>query len=218
MEKQIKLHLGCGQKYMDGYINIDYPSSQHTIQKTSVADEFHNIHELTYKSSSVDEIRLHHVFEHFERMRACAFMAGWNSWLKIGGILDIEVPDFETTCRRNLSFFSKSKHEGVALRHIFGSQEAAWAVHFEGYSVARLTKLFTGFGFRVLEVKKTAYKRTFNVEVIGSKERNITYQQALVAAREYLSDYMVDHSETEKNILDVQCANFEAQLIVSFAC
>jgi predicted SAM-dependent methyltransferase len=93
----MKLHLGCGQKYMEGYINIDYPSSEHTIQQTSVADEFHNLYELKYSAQSIEEIRLHHVFEHFERMSACAFMAAWNSWLKLGGILRIEVPDFETT-------------------------------------------------------------------------------------------------------------------------
>ena len=74
---------------MEGYVNIDFPLSEHTIQEKSVADEFHNLYELTYKPGTISEVRLHHVFEHFERMAACAFMAGWNSWLKPGGILHI---------------------------------------------------------------------------------------------------------------------------------
>lgn len=212
-----KLHLGCGQKYMEGYLNIDYPSSEHTVQKTSVADEFHNLYELNYKAGTIDEIRLHHVFEHFERMTACAFLASWNSWLKVGGILDIEVPDFETTFRKNFSLLNREKFEGVGLRHIFGSQEASWAVHFEGYSKKRLEKIVTTFGFEVIKINQTSYKRTFNIEVICKKSKSLTYNEAIVAARKYLSDYMVDDSETEKRMLDVWCSNFESQLIKTFA-
>ena len=97
----MKLHLGCGQRYLDGYTNIDFPSTEHTVQTVSVADEFHNLFELLYKQKTIDEIRLHHVFEHFDRATACAFMVGWNSWLKIGGNLRIEVPDFEIGFDRN---------------------------------------------------------------------------------------------------------------------
>ncbi len=213
----MKLHLGCGQKYMEGYINIDYPSSEHTVQKTSVADEFHNLYELNYKAKSIDEIRLHHVFEHFERMSACAFLASWNSWLKVGGILDIEVPDFEMTIKKNFSLLSSGKYEGVGLRHIFGSQEASWAVHYEGYSKNRLKKIVTAFGFEVLEIKQTTYKRTFNIEIICKKSKSISYEESITAAKHYLADYMVDDSETEKNMLDIWCHNFETQLNKSFA-
>ncbi len=64
----MKLHLGCGQKYLDGYINIDYPlTSEHSVQQNSVADELANLMELRYKPGTIDEIRLHHVFEHFSQ-------------------------------------------------------------------------------------------------------------------------------------------------------
>ena len=213
----MKLHLGCGLRYMEGYVNIDFPLTEHTIQEKSVADEYHNLYELTYKPGTIDEIRLHHVFEHFERMAACAFMAGWNSWLKPGGLLHIEVPDFETTFKKNFSLLNGTKYEGVGLRHIFGSQEASWAVHYEGYSKHRLTKIFKAFGFDIEEVKYNSHMRTFNIEVIGKKVRSISYDEAVKAGRVYLSDYMVDDSEGEKNMLNVWCANFENQLKKSFA-
>ncbi|MCA0430320.1 MAG: hypothetical protein LCH32_07440 [Bacteroidetes bacterium] len=212
----MKLHLGCGQKYMEGYVNIDYPSSEHTIQQTSVADEYHNLYELKYKPQTINEIRLHHVFEHFERMSACAFMASWNSWLIMGGILRIEVPDFETTFKKNFSMFG-TKHEGVGLRHIFGSQEAAWAVHYEGYSKKRLEKIFTAFGFEITQVIPNDYKNTYNIEVIGKKIKNLSITDAKNAAKEYLADYMVDDSDTEKRMLDVWFKNFETQLNKTFA-
>jgi hypothetical protein len=216
MEKKMKLHLGCGQKYMKGYINIDFPPSEHTVQTTSVADEFHNLYELSYKPGSINEIRLHHVFEHFERVNACAFMASWNSWLAEGGTLDIEVPDFETTFRKNFSMFGHA-HEGVGLRHIFGSQEASWAVHYEGYSARRLEKLFRTFGFEIVEAKRNSHKRTFNIEVIGKKTKTVNFNESKELAKSYLKDYLVDDSASEINMLEVWCANFENQLKRSFA-
>lgn len=95
----MKLHLGCGQRYFEGYVNIDYPLTEHSVQQTSVADELHNLFDLRYKKETIDEVRLHHVFEHFSRAQACAMLAAWNSWLKPGGIVHIEVPDFDRTAR-----------------------------------------------------------------------------------------------------------------------
>ena len=61
----MKLHLGCGQQYFEGYRNIDFPLTQHTVQTKSVADEHADLTSLRYPAGSIDEIRLHHVFEHF---------------------------------------------------------------------------------------------------------------------------------------------------------
>lgn len=213
----MKLHLGCGQKYMEGYLNIDFPPTNHTVQATSVADEFHNIYELRYVKNSVSEIRLHHVFEHFERVTACAFLASWNSWLNVGGVLHIEVPDFETTFRKNFSTLNRKKYEGVGLRHIFGSQEATWAVHYEGYSKSRLTKIFKAFGFKIESINQYEYKRTFNIEVIGKKTNTLLYDDAIKSAKSYLIDYLVDKSESEEIMLKVWLDNFENQLKKSFA-
>ncbi len=217
MEKKIKLHLGCGQKYLEGYINIDYPPSEHTVQNTSVADEFHNISKLKYEKNSVQEVRLHHVFEHFERFNACAYLASWNSWLTMDGIVHIEVPDFETTLKKNLNFFNKGKFEGVGLRHIFGSQEAPWAVHYEGYSENKLRQIVSHFGFDKIQIIKSSYKRTFNIEIIAKKVNNISREDSLKAAAKYLSSYLVDDSDTEKRMLEVWLNKFKEQIAISFA-
>lgn len=217
MQTDKKLHLGCGQKYLQGYINIDYPPAEHTVQNTSVADEYHDIRSLRYASGTISEVRLHHVFEHFERFNACAYMASWNSWLKLGGTIHIEVPDFETTMKKNLGTFSKGKFEGVALRHIFGSQEAGWAVHYEGYSADKLKQLATLFGFGDCKIVRNDYKRTYNVEIIAKKVKNLTEQQCHQAARSYLSSYMVDDSDTEQRMLEVWLEKYKEQIARSFA-
>lgn len=213
----MKLHLGCGQKYLEGYVNIDFPSTEHTVQNTSVADEFHNLFELKYPQNAIEEVRLHHVFEHFDRATVCAFMSGWNSWLKAGGKLHIEVPDFENTFKKNMSLLKREKFEGIALRHIFGSQEAPWAVHYEGYSEKLLTKIFKTFGFDVKVINKTDYKRTFNIEIIGIKVKSLNKSEARKAAAEYLKFYLVDDSSSEMQMHGVWLSNFDKQLDKTFA-
>ena len=148
----MKLHLGCGQRYFEGYVNIDYPLSEHSVQQTSVADELANLFELKYKPSSIEEVRLHHVFEHFTRAQACALLASWNSWLSDNGVVHIEVPDFERTARAVLRLLSSNKAQSVGLRHIFGSQEAHWAVHYEGYTGKRLKRFLEIYGYETKKI------------------------------------------------------------------
>ena len=38
----IRLHLGCGENHLDGYVNIDFPQSSHSVQENSGADYFVN--------------------------------------------------------------------------------------------------------------------------------------------------------------------------------
>lgn len=213
----MKLHLGCGQKYFEGYINIDYPPAEHTVQDTSVADEYHDLRKLKYAPGTIEEVRLHHVFEHFERFNACAYLASWNSWLKMGGKVHIEVPDFETTIKKNFNLLNKSKYEGVGLRHIFGSQEAPWAVHYEGYSEGKLRQIVGYFGFGNVKIIKSGYKRTFNIEIIAEKVKNMSEADSIKAASDYLSSYMVDDSDTEKRMLAVWVEKFKEQFNISFA-
>jgi len=89
----MKLHLGCGGKYLEGYVNIDFPSNEKTIAKVK-ADLYQDIRELEYKDGSIEEIRSHHLFEHFSRVEALKLLLKWQRWLKIEGKLIIETPDF----------------------------------------------------------------------------------------------------------------------------
>ena len=208
----MKLHLGCGQVHLDGYVNIDYPLSEHTVQRTSVADKFADITKLRYKAGTIEEVRLHHVFEHFHRAQAVALMMSWNSWLKKGGKLTIEVPDFDAMTIIALSPLSSNRKRMLALRHIFGSQEAQWAVHFNGWSAARLLELASLAGFTAAIHKPKPYKNLHNVVLEAHKVKSIKPKQALSIARKYLSMYLVDDSSTEKKMLAEWMSQFETQV------
>jgi len=213
----MRLHLGCGQRYLEGYVNIDYPMTEHSVQQKSVADQFADLKELRYKVDSIEEVRLHHVFEHFSRATACAFLAGWNSWLKQSGGLRIEVPDFEKTGKVALSRWSNPKEKYVALRHIFGSQEAHWAVHFQGYTPSSLSTFLKCYGFKTEAVNKNSHLGTYNIEIIAVKEKSINKEDFIRITAEYLSNYLVDKSESEKIMLDIWLKEYALQVNKTFA-
>jgi hypothetical protein len=213
----MKLHLGCGQKYFEGYINVDHPPSEHTVMAETVADEFKDLLEMNYSHSSVDEIRLHHVFEHFPRATACALLASWNSWLVMGGVLRIEVPDFFKTAKSIFNPFVSDTKKSVALRHIFGSQEANWAVHYDGYTKQNLTIFLGLFGYQPVEFLFNSWGATHNIEVKAKKISELDLDLSFNASKAYLSRFMVDNSLSEQAQLSTWLDSFNLQMAKSFA-
>ena len=143
-EKTIKLHLGCQGKYVEGYVNIDLPSESHPVEKEKV-DVYADVRELIYADESVDEVRSHHLLEHFSRQEALLLLARWHRWLKMGGMVHIETPDFEESAKKFLH--SSIKEQFVFGRHIYGSHEAAWAYHKDFWCESKYRYVLTKLGF-----------------------------------------------------------------------
>ncbi len=214
----MKLHLGCGQVYLEGYVNIDYPLSEHTVQAKSVADEFADLTDMRYEPGSIDEVRLHHVFEHFPRPQAIALIASWHSWLKDGGRLHIEVPDFKASAELALDPKASDGDRKVATRHIFGSNEAPWAVHYDGWTEQRLRELAETFGFKVESTEPSRYLATRNITIIANKDRPTPSPGELAKiARDYLVKFTLNDSEFETKLLAIWLKDFKAQLNKTFA-
>jgi SAM-dependent methyltransferase len=150
--KKIKLHLGCGENYLEGYINIDFPISEHTVMKPK-ADIYADIRQLEYPENSINEIRSHHLFEHFSRKEAIDLLLKWRKWLKPKGILRIETPDFYRCCWWFI--FSNFEERMQLIRHIFGSQEAKWAYHLDGWGRQKFKFLLKKLGFYQIKFRKS---------------------------------------------------------------
>jgi predicted SAM-dependent methyltransferase len=213
----MKLHLGCGQRYLEGYVNIDYPLSEHSVQQKSVADKFADLKELNYKAGSIEEVRLHHVFEHFQRTTACAFLAGWNSWLAPDGMIRIEVPDFKRTSKVALSRWTSLKEKSVAIRHIFGSQEAHWAVHYQGYTELLISTFVELYGFKTVKISRIAYLGTHNIDLFAKKVRSLNKDEADNVTSAYLKNFLLDSSPSELLMLDTWIKEYSLQVSKTFA-
>ena len=166
----MKLHLGCGQYYLDGYVNVDYPASEHQVQKSLRADLYRDLASLTYPGASVEEVRLHHVFEHFSRPVALALLCRWRDWLVPGGTLRIETPDLMASARLLVWPWVKYEKKQEVIRHLFGSHEAHWAIHWDGWYPERFKRTLGALGFGSVSVRTSGWRRLRNVEVTAQKD------------------------------------------------
>ena len=134
----MKYHLGCGAKYFDGYVNVDFPQEKQTIVQVK-ADIYDSL--LTLKYEPCDEIRSHHVFEHFNYIESMALLIKWTQALQIKGLLRIDVPDLEALCKALLETY-KSHYvlkSFRVIRLLLGSHESDWAYHTNGWNPITLS-------------------------------------------------------------------------------
>ena len=167
----MKLHLGCGERYFPGYTNIDYPVIKQTVIKARV-DTYADIITLKYPKSSITEIRLHHVFEHFDRPTALALLCRWRDMLSPGGLLRIETPDAMECFAQMISPWYSFDQKQQIERHLFGSHEADWAVHWDGWYKEKFAYTLTLLGFEDIRFKTNKWGVTRNIEVFSHKSNN----------------------------------------------
>ena len=83
----VRLNLGCGEKILDGFINVDLYQDDPRVFKWDL-----NMLPLPFKDDSADEILMHHVLEHvlypYELLIECKRI------LKDDGVLNVKLPTF----------------------------------------------------------------------------------------------------------------------------
>jgi hypothetical protein len=192
----LRLHLGCGEVYLPGYVNIDLPPALR-------ADLAADVTALRYEPESVAEIRLHHVFEHFTRGTALRLLLDWYDWLVADGVLTIETPDFERSARE-FARRPRVQSRAVLVRHLFGSHEADWAVHRDGWYRDKFAHVLGGLGYADLSFAFGDWKGTFNITVTARKRPPFAERRdRLAAAERVLRESLVDDSPSEQRLLEV---------------
>jgi SAM-dependent methyltransferase len=88
-----KLNLGCGDKILPGYTNVDISDSQ--AKPDVVAD----LRKLPFPDDYADEVLSIHVIEHFYQWEVSALLAEWIRVLKPGGVLILECPNLLSAAR-----------------------------------------------------------------------------------------------------------------------
>jgi len=91
-EEKIRLHLGCGDMILPGWINVDL--------FCELADIQADVRKLPFPDNYADEIYSSHVIEHFNFKEAFEVLREWNRVLKPGGTIMIETPDMLASCKK----------------------------------------------------------------------------------------------------------------------
>lgn len=211
--KRGRIHLGCGDMHLRGYLNVDFPPKDGVASGTSQPDLESDVTKVSCPSETLVEIRLHHLFEHFERAEALALLIRWYRWLRPGGYVTIETPDFEG-CIANFTD-RPAGDQGVILRHIFGSQEAPWAQHRDGWSPNRFRYILGELGFSRISISgsysdKRHLLPNITVKAHRPNKDGLTRKTQISNALNILRQSMVDESPGEQILFGRWRSQFEA--------
>src|SRR5262245_36309213 len=95
----LRLNLGCGDKHLPGYVNVDVAPSRAGKRPDVVCD----VRRLDgFATDTVDEILAVHVVEHFWRWEVVDILREWVRVLRPGGQLVLECPNLLTACEELL--------------------------------------------------------------------------------------------------------------------
>lgn len=140
-----RLHLGCGGKYLKGYVNIDIFAMEGKVDRI-----FDLSYPLDYPDNSVEVIESYHLFEHLPYQRIGDAVGSWYRVLKVGSKLIMEMPDFDKVIAK----LSKNPNDEEVLKYLFGSQDRVGQQHNWGWNKKRLQKLLKGVGFKKVVFEK----------------------------------------------------------------
>ena len=133
----LKLHLGCGNAHIDGYVNID-------IRYLPSVDKVDNIRFLrSYAPNSVDVIYASHVLEHVGRWEYTAVLKRWFELLKPNGVLRVCVPDFEEIAK----YYLRTRRIRDISGMLYAGQDYEENNHFWCWDFDQLSKELQEVGF-----------------------------------------------------------------------
>lgn len=137
----MKLHLGCGQKYLKGYKHVDYSNYDHI-------DWVKPIYPLDFiKEESVSEIYASHAIAYFDFEEIIKVFMDWKKRLVKGGKLRLSTPDF----RKLIGVYSlNDSNIDSIIGPLFGKwsvSESKFIYHKCVYTEKKLKSILSEVGF-----------------------------------------------------------------------
>ena len=175
IEKNIKVHLCCGDVYLYDYINVDvngrllihgelnlnltttddyYKDREIGNKRETIVDKHNKILETwEYENNSVEEIVLICALEHFTKEEAEFIISEAHRVLKIGGKFKIDIPDIKKTIEE---YYDTDPDYCMTL--VYCNHKNKYSVHHFGYSEKSLANLLgDGWSLDFQEIVKHDY-------------------------------------------------------------
>jgi hypothetical protein len=164
--QKILLNLGCGGRPLKGWINVDLYDYEKNDSSRSGAfyDLKMDISNLDVDDSSVDEILLVHVVEHFTRWKTIEMMTHYFDKLKAGGRIIVEMPELDKCINLYLTG-SQAPHMNTPIGPInmgfsqfYGNQwdELEYETHRYVWTIREFTSVLKNIGFSVIQANHDA--------------------------------------------------------------
>ena len=172
--RALRLNLGCGDKILPGYVNVDVVESRAGMRPDVICD----LHDLApFSDASADEVLSVHVVEHFWRWEVRDILREWVRVLKPGGQMIIECPNLLSACRtflENPAQFSREDQNGQRTMWVFYG-DPGWKdplmIHRWGYTPDSLKALLAEVGLAQVRQEPAQFKlrEPRDMRVVGVK-------------------------------------------------
>jgi predicted SAM-dependent methyltransferase len=135
----MKLHLGCGPRYIPGFIHVDAQAAPHV-------DIVGPAEQLTMEDGSVSLIYASHILEHFARNEYEDVLREWFRVIEPGGILRLSVPNFAACAA---IYYENGLSDGLSglVGLISGGQRDEYDYHKMIFDEDFLRGILTQIGF-----------------------------------------------------------------------
>lgn len=157
----IRLNLGCGDKILPGYVNVDVVEARAGKSPDVICD----LRDLSvFPDNHADEVMAVHVVEHFWRWEVEDILREWVRVLKPGGRMVLECPNLKSACEAFLANPDMASQPGKA------GQRSMWVfygdpqwkdplmVHRWGYTPQSLADLMQAVGLEQAHQEPAQYK------------------------------------------------------------
>lgn len=149
----MKLHIGCGEKILKGFVNID-------VRKFDGVDVVSDATTLNmFKNDSIELIYVCHVLEHFGRKKYMEVLTHWYNLLCDGGILRISVPDIEEV----FNHYGENRDLKILRGFLWGGQTYPENYHYCGWDFVTLKEDLEKIGFK--NIHRYDWKKTEHSDV-----------------------------------------------------
>ena len=170
----LRLNLGCGDKILPGYVNVDVVEARAGMKPDVICD----LHDLApFDDASADEILSVHVVEHFWRWEVRDVLREWVRVLKPGGRMIVECPNIRSACETFLQdSVAGAREDGAGQRTMWVFYgDPKWKdplmVHRWGYTPESLRELLVEVGLREVRQEPAQFKlrEPRDMRIVGVK-------------------------------------------------
>lgn len=185
-KKEIKLHLGCGPKIQEGWVNIDN-NYDNNIDLKKLDINMDLTEPLPFSDNYADKVFHEHFIEHLVKPEGEKFLKECYRVLKKGGVMRIGWPDIQ---KLMVAYVKRDRkyYDYIAPNAFWTKKDDSWDElipdffyswdHRYGYTRKHMERVLKSIGFREIR-KKNFNSSDYGFDIDSRDDPATTYLEAV---------------------------------------